>query len=105
MTNLELLLRLLPESVAIHQAAYERRRQALRAHQAGVSRKVIAARLGVSTSRVSQMIIQAMEPRRAPIEFYFRDIVLDCQNIARLAARLARPGQHPSHGSGIRWWP
>ena len=59
----------LPDDVAAEQAAWERRHAALRANQAGMKQKDVAAFLGVSAPRARQMIVKAraeMQQRRRP---------------------------------------
>lgn len=55
MTNQELLAGLLPEPIAIRQAAWERRVQVLRARLAGATLACMADKMGVSKTRVNQM--------------------------------------------------
>jgi transposase-like protein len=75
--ELNLLLRLLPDRVAIKQASFERRKRVMRALQAGAAASEIATRLGVSESQVYAIGGQATKRRmggqRSPVERYFRE--------------------------------
>jgi hypothetical protein len=62
----------LPASVARSQIAWERAAQIVRARDAKVPLKVIAAKLGVTTERVRQMEMKHRRwTKRPPIELYF----------------------------------
>ena len=87
MTNLDLLLGLFPEHIAIQQAAYERHRQVLRAFQRGASMQEIAFKLGVSRSRAYQMRNMALEKRLAPARAYFRQTWGDYERLTKRRTR------------------
>lgn len=65
----------LPEDVAMRQAAWERRRQIIRANDAGMPLIAIARQLGLSQSRICQLNDRQRRleksGRRAPILEYF----------------------------------
>jgi hypothetical protein len=65
---------IVPEEIAIGQAAWERRHAMLRAHHAGATLAVISANVGLSRGRVGHIVQQAQREvdlgSRSPIEIF-----------------------------------
>jgi DNA-directed RNA polymerase specialized sigma24 family protein len=79
---------LLPEEVALRQAAWEKRRAVVRAVRSGVSQKDIAAFMGVSSSRVHQLYKAGLRNARSPFERFMKVPVCVEQDHGRLVLEL-----------------
>lgn len=60
----------LPADIAVMQTAWERRQQILRVYKKGMNAREIAEWMGVSTSRISSIVIRAWREREllSPVE-------------------------------------